>query len=314
MNKSIFFDQCLVENKFIAMAIDQGTSLKNLIKNKIGIKFQDNDYYIFKNEIINTLSPYLSSYLVDYDTYVNFKKENSINMNPIIAFEEDAYFINDDYRITNLPTNFDMKTAVKEKFPAIKFFMYFNPETEKNVNTKKMDLIKFVGEKCDNHNISFLFEPLLYEDKIINISTEKYNFNKPNYIEYFYNEFSKSEYNIDIIKIEFPFNPKEVENFSNTNESIIYSESDILKILIKIFGNYKKPYVFLSAGISFINFLKGLELINKSGINYLGFLCGRAIWNDAIDVYCHNGKESLIKWLNSEGTKRVKLLKKTVLN
>ena len=52
-----------------------------------------------------------------------------------------------------------MKTAVKEKFPAIKFFMYFNPETEKNVNIKKMDLIKFVGEKCDNHNTSFLFEP-----------------------------------------------------------------------------------------------------------------------------------------------------------
>ena len=87
-----------------------------------------------------------------------------------------------------------------------------------------------------------------------------------------------------------------------------------VNLLIKIFGNYKKPYVFLSAGISFINFLKGLELINKSGINYLGFLCGRAIWNDAIDVYCHNGKESLIKWLNEEGIRRVKLLKKTVLN
>ena len=43
-------------------------------------------------------------------------------------------------------------------------------------------------------------------------------------------------------KVDFSRN--EVENFSTTNENIIYSESDILKILNQIFGNYKKPRNF----------------------------------------------------------------------
>ena len=42
--------------------------------------------------------------------------------------------------------------------------MYFNPESNSEINNKKKLLISKVGKICSENNIPFLFEPLLYFD------------------------------------------------------------------------------------------------------------------------------------------------------
>ena len=55
----------LDKNKFFSLAIDQGTSLKNLIKeNKKD--FRENDYFYFKKQVILNLSSEVSSILFDF--------------------------------------------------------------------------------------------------------------------------------------------------------------------------------------------------------------------------------------------------------
>ena len=160
---------------------------------------------------------------------------------------------------------------------------------------------------CLNYNKPFLFEPLLYNDPLTKKSNEEYNKKKHEYITYFYSEFSKPDYNVSIIKIEFPFNESILDDYNNVN-TISYCE----EILLNTFGKTMKPFVFLSAGMKFSNFYKSMSISMKLNINCLGFLCGRSLWQDSIDIFCNQSNTEFIKWLENQGLERVEKLKSTL--
>jgi len=299
----------LDKNKFFSLAIDQGTSLKNLIKeNKKD--FRENDYFYFKKQVILNLSSEVSSILFDYDTFQSDEIYHKLNVPKIIAYEDDAYNIDDIDKITNLPKkNIDQHI---DKFSAIKFFMYLNPDSMSEINNKKIDLILNVSAICKKFNIPFLFEPLLYYDSNSGLSYEEFCKKKPQYIKYFYSEFSKQEYFIDIIKIEFPFNEDEVKGFESNNNKNFYSNNDCQNILQDVFYDSKVPFVFLSAGMKFNNFYNSLSLAKTSGIDFTGFLCGRSIWYDAINIFSCDSNEKFVNWILNEGKSRLVKLKSTL--
>lgn len=299
----------LDKNKFFSLAIDQGTSLKNLIKEKKK-DFKENDYFYFKKQVILNLSSEVSSILFDYDTFQSDEIYHKLNVPKIIAYEDDAYNIDDIDKITNLPKkNIDQHI---DKFSAIKFFMYFNPDSISEINNKKIDLVLNVSSICKKFNIPFLFEPLLYCDPNSGLSYEEFCKKKPQYIKYFYSEFSKQEYFIDIIKIEFPFNEDEVKGFESNNNKNLYSSNDCQNILQDVFYDSKVPFVFLSAGMKFNNFYNSLSLAKSSGIDFTGFLCGRSIWYDAINIFSCDSNEKFINWILNEGKSRLVKLKSTL--
>ena len=299
----------LDKNKFFSLAIDQGTSLKNLIKeNKKD--FRENDYFYFKKQVILNLSSEVSSILFDYDTFQSDEIYHKLNVPKIIAYEDDAYNIDDIDKITNLPKkNIDLHI---DKFSAIKFFMYLNPDSMSEINNKKIDLILNVSAICKKFNIPFLFEPLLYYDSNSGLSYEEICKKKPQYIKYFYSEFSKQEYFIDIIKIEFPFNEDEVKGFESNNNKNFYSNNDCQNIFQDVFYDSKVPFVFLSAGMKFNNFYNSLSLAKSSGIDFTGFLCGRSIWYDAINIFSCDSNEKFVNWILNEGKSRLVKLKSTL--
>ena len=314
MNKQQHFNNLLQNGKFAALAIDQGTSLKDIIKEKKGKTFTSSDYYFFKKQIVLNLGISASSILFDYDTYLNEPSYRSIETSKIIGYEDDAYNMDNKSRITLLPKKLHHSDKIIKDFSAIKFFMYFNPDSDLAVNNEKLKLIKHVGSICKVLDIPYLFEPLLYFDEDTNIDYRSYLLKKPIYIKSFYKEFSKEEYQVDIIKIEFPFNEFEVNGFENDNTSTIYSHENCSEIMQECFESATTPFVFLSAGMKFNNFLQSLELAKSSKINFLGFLCGRSIWQDSIDVFCNSGEEKFKDWIDGEGTERLQKLKNSIIN
>ena len=72
------------------------------------------------------------------------------------------------------------------------------------------------------------------------------------------------------------------------------------------------PLVYLSAGVSFDWFQRSLELARAAGIGAAGFMCGRAIWSDAIGEFGAGGAPALERWLKSEGRRRVEQLKEAL--
>ena len=314
MSKQDHFNQLLQNGKFAALAIDQGTSLKDIIKESKGATFTTTDYFLFKKQIILNLGIDTSSVLFDYDTYLSDPCFRSIETSKIIAYEDDAYNIDNKSRITLLPKILNQNDEIIKDFSAIKFFMYFNPDSDPIINNEKFKVIKHVGQICKDLDIPYLFEPLLYFDEGAEIEYQRYLLKKPVYIKYLYKEFSKEEYQIDIIKIEFPFNEAQVKGFENDGISSIYSYENCSEIMKECFENGTTPFVFLSAGMKFNNFLNSLELAKSSKIDFLGFLCGRSIWQDSIDIFCKSGQDSFMDWINLEGKQRVQKLKNVLID
>src|SRR3989449_11783796 len=67
----------------------------------------------------------------------------------------------------------------------------------------------------------------------------------------------------------------------------------------------KKPFIYLSAGVSNDTFNESLELAAEAGTNFSGALCGRATWKEGIPVYAKQGVKALEEWLSKEGVKNI---------
>jgi tagatose 1,6-diphosphate aldolase len=68
----------------------------------------------------------------------------------------------------------------------------------------------------------------------------------------------------------------------------------------------KKPFIYLSAGVSNEVFSETLDLAAESGTNFSGVLCGRATWKDGMPIYAKQGLKALEDWLSNEGVKNIK--------
>ncbi len=67
----------------------------------------------------------------------------------------------------------------------------------------------------------------------------------------------------------------------------------------------KKPFIYLSAGVSNAQFVESLHMATEAGTDYSGVLCGRATWKDGIPVYAKSGAKALEDWLGVEGVKNI---------
>ena len=68
------------------------------------------------------------------------------------------------------------------------------------------------------------------------------------------------------------------------------------------------PDVYLSAGVPFEQFEASLMLAAEAGAGVAGFMCGRALWSDAVGVFGAQGESALTDWLADVGPARLKRL------
>ena len=67
----------------------------------------------------------------------------------------------------------------------------------------------------------------------------------------------------------------------------------------------KKPFIYLSAGVSNETFNDTLELAAEAGTNFSGVLCGRATWKEGIPVYAKQGAKAFHEWLETTGVQNI---------
>ena len=67
----------------------------------------------------------------------------------------------------------------------------------------------------------------------------------------------------------------------------------------------KRPFIYLSAGVSNAEFSETLDLAGEAGTRFSGVLCGRATWKDGIPIYAKHGAAAFRQWLQGEGLKNI---------
>src|SRR5438876_7510977 len=108
------------------------------------------------------------------------------------------------------------------------------------------------------------------------------------------------------MKAEVPINMKFVEGAkSNGGKGNAYTRKEAIELFRKSAAVAKKPFIYLSAGVSNEEFTETLELAGESGVKFNGVLCGRATWAKGIPVYAKQGAAAFRKWLETEGVKNI---------
>lgn len=288
------------------VAIDQGSGLRAAIAEARGDDALDTDLFTFKKAVVECLSPEASVLLVDAEYGRELLPHYDPACEKLLAYEADVYRINTPERITALPDNLKVADYAGLGVRRLKFFLYYGPRSPKETNDKKHRLVRQLGEQCADHGIEFLFEPIVYLDEIEDSGSFEFAKLKPELVMEATREFADPAYRIDVLKVEIPVNLSYVYGFG-TGE---FSEDEALEAFRYAAAvSNGIPLVYLSAGVSFEWFEHSLKLARKAGVDAAGFMCGRAIWSDAIIEFGEGGESRLTDWLLGEGRNRLKRLK-----
>ena len=286
------------------VAIDAGSGLAAALREARGSAAAEDDLLTFKRCVVRALSPIASTVLVDAELGPDLLAEFAPDCVPMMAFEADVYRISNDDRITVVPDLLKVEDYPAMGVGHLKFFMYYAPRGDADLNRKKQDLVQRIGESCRANGIKFLFEPLVYHDHIAP-GDAIYARLKPELVHEATAVFADKRFCADVLKVEVPVDFDFVEGFGESLMSRSEAET-AFRDAASAAGEI--PLVYLSAGVSFERFRVSLEMARSAGVDYAGFMCGRAIWSDGVAVYGTGGEAALSGWLEETGAARLRAL------
>lgn len=289
-----------------ALAIDQRIILEKVIKS-----YDENlDYAKIIREIKNFVSQYLTEYTsailldLEYGEEAIDKRHKDCGL--LLAIEESRFDSNNPFKLPSIAQGLSVGKLKELGSDGVKLLIYYNPDDSEEVNSKKEDFVMNIGQDCFREDMPFFLEILTYDRLITDMQSEEYALVKPSKVNKAMKIFSDSKFNVDVLKVEFPFNVNYIEGF--TNSQTAYSLDQVKNYLKEQNEATDLPFIYLSAGVDMEIFVKLLDLAGEAGVAFNGVLCGRATWKDIITVYLQEGKNSAIEWLKSQGRENILLL------
>lgn len=287
------------------VAVDQGSGLEALLREARGSRAQDDDLLHFKRIVASVMSADATTLLVDANFGRDLLPAIQPPCLPMLAYEADVYRIANDDRITVLPDNLKVSDYPGLGVGVLKFFLYYGPDDPAEVNARKHALVRQISAECAANGVAFLFEPIVYDRAHPDTTTAAFALRKPVLVEQATREFARPEYGIDILKVEIPVNVAHVAGIGAATMTMAEAEHACARAA-EAAGDV--PMLYLSAGVTFDQFEAALKMIRRSGVSPAGFMCGRAIWSDAIGIFGADGPAAAERWMASEGRTRLSRL------
>lgn len=259
----------------------------------------------FKTIVVRALTPYASAILLDPEYGLDAAKARASNAGLLLAYEESGYDNTKPGRLPDLLPNVSVKRIVDWGANAVKILIYYSPFDDSNVNDIKHAFIERIGAECEFYEIPFFLEFVGYDPKGGNEKGLEYAKQKPQVVIGSMKEFSKPQYNVDVLKVEVPVNAEFVEGSSVYKGEKAYTRADALNHYRDAAAVASKPFIYLSAGVGNAEFVESLNMAAEAGTDFSGVLCGRATWKDGMPVYATKGAKALEDWLGDQGVKNI---------
>jgi len=291
-----------------AAAMDQRGSLQKAIA---GAKKISTDQVTpqmmteFKTAVTKVLTPHASAILLDPEYGIPAAKARSSNAGLLLAYEESGYDNTKPGRLPDLLPHVSAKRIKDWGANAVKILIYYSPFDDTQVNDIKHAFIERIGAECETHQIPFFLEFVGYDPKGGDEKGLEFAKQKPKVVMGAMEEFSKPQYGVDVLKVEVPINANFVEGSSVYTGQKAYSRSEALDYFRRAAQVAKKPFIYLSAGVSNAQFVESLNMAGEAGTDYSGVLCGRATWKEGIPIYATKGAKALEDWLSNDGVKNI---------
>src|SRR5580700_3406812 len=298
-----------------AAAMDQRGSLQKSIAAAKGIdpKQVTNEMMSeFKIAVTKVLTPHASAILLDPEYGLPATKARNSNAGLLLAYELSGYDNTQPGRLPDLLPHVSVKRIVDWGADAVKILIYYTPFDDPKVNDIKHAFVERIGAECETYEIPFFLEFVGYDPKGGDEKGLDFAKQKPEIVTKSMAEFSKPQYKVDILKVEVPVNANFVEGSSVFKGQAAYSRSEALDHFRRAASVAKKPFIYLSAGVSNAQFIESLGMAAESGTDYSGVLCGRATWKDGMPIYATKGLKALEDFLSTEGVKNIQAVNQAI--
>ena len=122
-------------------------------------------------------------------------------------------------------------------------------------------------------------------------------------------KFSKEIYKVDVLKVEIPVDLRYTSGTASfQGPQTAYSKEEAKEIYLQTAEAAKRPFIYLSAGVTDAQFRESLQLAIEAGVIFSGVLCGRATWKEGIPVFAKQGASAMEDWLSDRGVKNIQAL------
>ena len=296
--------------RFKMLAIDQRDSLRNAIGKSTARKPSDVTYAdlaAVKAVITEVLAPLSTATLVD-PVYGLGRAVTLVKggVGLLVATEETGYEgagPDGRQRKSRLIDGWSVSKAKRAGANAVKLLVYYNPDADRDVLTHQQSLVRAVGADCVREDVPFLLELVTYPLTDAAADTPEFARKRPRHAVESAREFSRDEYAVDILKLEFPGDLKYAREFSQGAfdgkvREPVWTLAEAKASCRELNESARRPWVILSGGVDISEFLVNLHLAVDAGAS--GFLCGRAIWKDVVPRYPDLG--AMRTFLHREGS------------
>ena len=290
-----------------AAAMDQRGSLRSAIAKGKGVDKKEisNDMMSeFKEAVVRILTPHASAILLDPEFGLRAAQARAKNAGLLLAYEKSGYDNTKAGRLPDLLDNYSARRLMEAGADCVKILLYYAPSDPPHVNDLKHAWVERIGDECRACDIPFFLEFVTYEEGVEEKSIE-FARKKPEFVIKSMEEFSRDRYGVDVLKVEVPVNMAYVAGTRACKGESAYSREQAKDYFRRAASVAKKPFIYLSAGVSNEVFQETLQLAGETGVNFSGVLCGRATWADSVPVYGRSGIRALEDWLNDQGVKNI---------
>jgi tagatose 1,6-diphosphate aldolase len=290
-----------------AAAMDQRGSLKSAIAKEKGVDKKavtDQMMAEFKEAVTRILTPHASAILLDPEYGLSAAKARSKNAGLLLAYEKSGYDNTQPGRLPDLLDHYSVRRLVAAGADCVKILLYYTPFDPPAVNETKHAWVERIGGECAASDVPFFLEFVGYEENADEKSAD-FARKKPEIVARSMEEFSKPQYGVDVLKVEVPINMAFVKGARSSKGESVYTRDEAKDHFRRAASVAKKPFIYLSAGVSNDTFNESLELAAEAGTNFSGVLCGRATWKDGIPVYGKQGLKAFEEWLGKQGVENI---------
>ncbi|MCJ7425554.1 MAG: tagatose 1,6-diphosphate aldolase [Dehalococcoidales bacterium] len=202
----------------------------------------------------------------------------------LVSLEASGYAGASEYRMTELEEGWSVEKIKRMGASAVKFLIYYRPDLIELAN-KLMELVEAVGQECQKYDIPLVIEPLSYPLGGETKNPAQFAAAKEQLVLKTAQHITALP--VDLLKSEFPGDLR-----YNTDKA------KLIDICQKLDKASQVPWVVLSAGVSFDVFCQQVEIACRGGAS--GFLAGRAIWQEAMNIDDPKERAKMLKTLGVE--------------
>ena len=290
-----------------ALAIDQRSALRKLFTAATGVAGDEIPRELleqFKKAVSRILTPHASAILLDPEIGLSAARQRAKNVGLLLAYEQTGYDKSVDGRLPRLLDGWSAPTLAAAGADGIKTLLYYSPFSASRINDLKKDWVQRVGEECAKQDVPYFLELVAYHDEMSEKGRE-FAVLKPEVVTRGIEEFSKPQYRVDVLKVGVPVNMAFVGSREGQNANAVYTREEAKEHFRRAAAAARKPFIYLSEGVSNEMFGETLELAAEAQANFSGVLCGRATWKDGVPIFTAGGLSALEDWLANQGVKNI---------